>query len=113
MRYGDQKYYEEKFKKMVDEEKKIKYRDKIRVWLSLTLEDIKETPLGKKIKVLYPEIDEKVTLDELRIMKLFDKVFNESSMKAMELLYKLDGSMKDISVEINFDEIDDNLDGVK
>lgn len=113
MKYGDHNYYLDKYKKVAQEQSKLKFKDKLKVWLSLPLVEMKDTSLYKIIKSAYPELADEATLDEARMTKLFDKIFRESSQKALELSYKLDGSLADMSIDINFDDVDDATEGVK
>lgn len=113
MKFGDELWYKKKYEEIAKAEARLKYKDKLRVFLSFSVKDIKGTPLEQTIRKVFPEVDENATLDELRIMKLFDKVFVESSMKAMELTYKLDGSMNDLAEDPDFDEVDIATEGIK
>lgn len=113
MKYGDHNYYLDKYKKVAQEQSKLRFKDKLKVWLSLPLIEMKDTSLYKIIKAAYPELSDEATLDEARMTKLFDKIFRESSQKALELSYKLDGSLADMSIDINFDDVDEATEGVK
>lgn len=110
MKFGDNKeFYRERQKEILKEEAMLRYKDKLKVWLSLSVGELKNTPLYKMIKGQYPDLDENATLDEVRIIKLFDKAFVESSFKALEMTWKLDGSMNDVSVKVNFDDLNKEI----
>lgn len=114
MKFGDELWYKKKHEELIKAEARIKYKDRLKVFLSLSIDDIpKSSPLGETLRKVFPNADPNTTLDELRVMKLFDKIFVESSMKAMELSYKLDGSMNDLVEDPDFDEIDVATEGIK
>lgn len=115
MKYGSNEWYRKKYQDEVKATANIKYRDKVKVFLGLSLEELEKAghPLYEIIVKQYPNLDKKATLDEARILKLFDKVFSESSMKALEMLYKLDGSMSDLENEPDYDEVEEATEGIK
>jgi len=115
MRYGSHQYYVEKKKALIKEEAKLSYRDKVKVYLSFTLEELEamDHPLYEIIKKEYPKFPKNATLDEARMTKMFEKIIKEGSNKTLELSYKLDGSMSDLTNEPDFDEIDIATEGIK
>lgn len=115
MKYGSSEYYRERYRDVVKEEAKLKYRDKVKVFLSFSLKELKAAkhPLYDVIMKKFPTMDEDATLDEVRIFKLFEKVFNEGSMKALEMTYRLDGSMNDLVNEPDYEELDEALEDIK
>lgn len=115
MRFGSAEWYSEKYKRIIKETAKLKYRDKLKVYLSLSLGELREngSPLYDIVKKEFPEMTDDMSLDEARMTKLFKKVFMESSMKALELTYRLDGSLSDITNEPDFDELEEALKEVK
>lgn len=115
MKYGSNEWYRKRYQDVVKEEARLSYRDKVKTYLSFSLEELEKAghPLYEIINRAYPGLDKKATLDEARILKLFDKVFSESSMKALEMLYKLDGSMNNLENEPDYDEIEEATVGIK
>jgi hypothetical protein len=113
MRIGDEMWYKERLNAILKHEAKLSYKDKLKVFLSLTVEELAGTPLEETIRRAFPNVNEKTTLDELRLFKLWDKVLVESSMKAMELTYKLDGSMHDLAPDTDFEEIEIATEGIE
>lgn len=113
MKFGDREWYAEQLLKEKEFTKTVNYKDQLRVLLSLPIKELKGTPLYNKIKSIYKDIDENITVAELRTMKLLEKVFIESSQKSLDLTYKLDGSMADLTVELDFADIDDAIGGIK
>lgn len=115
MKYMSHEYLRERYKAQLKENAELKYKDKVKVFLGFRVKELKEMghPLYKIVKKAFPDLNEEATLDEARITKLFEKVFYESSMKALELTFRLDGSMSDLESEPDYDEIDNATEGVK
>ena len=115
MRKGSYEWYLEKYKQQIKETARMNYRDKLKVMLSLDLGTVKEinSTLYGIIKNEFPNLDDKDTLDTARMTKLMKKVFMESSMKALELTYKLDGSLSDLSVEPDYETLERELEDIK
>lgn len=108
MRVGSYEWYIQKYKDTRREEAQLRYRDKLKVFLGLNLQELKEAghPIYDIVKKAFPNLDEMATLDEARIVKLFDKIFNESSLKALELTYRLDGSMSDLENDPDYERVE-------
>ncbi len=104
MKQFSREWYIEKNKEVVKEAAMLDYRDKIRVWLSLPIDELKSTPLYQMITDKYPGI-EHLTLDEARIIKLFEKIFKENSQRALEFSYKLDGSMDETKIRVSHEDL--------
>ena len=113
MKFYEREYLLAKMKADAEYSKELNYKDELKVFLSLSIDEVKGTKLHKEILRIYPDIDPSITLRQLRTMKMLEKMFVESSQKAMELSYKLDGSMSDLSVSIDFNEIDEGTEGIK
>lgn len=113
MKYNDIAWYRERAAKEVKSNATLSYRDKLKVFLGMSLEELKGSPVYESIKKRFPDLDDSATLDEARIMLLFDKAFVESSQKSLELMYKLDGSMTGIQVDIDFAEIEELTEDIK
>ena len=113
MKFYEREYLLAKMKADAEYSKELNYKDELKVFLSLSIAEVKGTKLHKEILRIYPDIDPSITLRQLRTMKMLEKMFVESSQKAMELSYKLDGSMSDLSVSIDFNEIDEGTEGIK
>lgn len=115
VRYGSHSYYVERKKEVIKQEARLSHRDKLKIYLSYTLEELKEMnhPLYDIVHKAFPELHEKATIDDARLTKLFDKMFREGSIKTLELSYKLDGSMSDLVNDPDFDEIDEATEGIK
>lgn len=115
MRYGSVEWYRQKNKERLRKEAELSYRDKLKVHLNIPLIELKETnpTLYEMVMKKYPLIDERATLDEARMIKLFEKVFVESSMKAIEMLYRLDGSMSDLTNDPNYEEVERATEDIK
>lgn len=60
------------------------------------------------------EIEDNVILDEVRVMTLFRQLIKggTAGMKAMELTYRLDGSLTNIESDVDYDEIKEGTEGV-
>lgn len=108
MRVGSQEWYRNRYKDLVREEAKLSNREKFKVSLSLTLKDLKvmKHPLYDVIKQKYPKLSDETRISDARDFKLLEKVFTESSMKALEMTYKLDGSLTDIKNEVDYETIE-------
>lgn len=115
MKFGSHEWYRQKYKEQQRIEAELRYRDKLKVFLGIRLEELKEAkhPLYAIIKKEFPDLDDMMTIDEARITKLLKKVFTESSMKALELTYKLDGSLTDIVNEPNYDLVERETKDIK
>lgn len=115
MKIGSHEWYRQKYRDKVRNENKLKYREKLQVYLSLELREIKgiSPELYEDIKKAFPEMDERLTLDEARMNKLFRKIFAESSLKALEMSYKLDGSFNELDNDPNFDLVERETEGIK
>lgn len=111
MKFGKEakQFYIDRQKEIIKEEAILSYKDKLKAWLSMSIEELKETPLYNILISKYPDISKDATLAELRIIKLFEKVFVESSQKALELSFKLDGSMDDLRVKISYDDLNEAI----
>lgn len=96
-------------------ESELKFKDRLRVYMSLSLAELKKHghPLYDVISKKYPNLDESLTVDDARVLKLMEKIFVESSNKSIELSYKLDGSLNDAKVQFDFEEIERLTKGVK
>lgn len=115
MRFGSHEWYVRKYKEQQKLEAELKYRDKLKVFLGLNLGELKEAdhPLYEIIKKEFPTMNDKMSLDEARMTKLLKKVFMESSMKALELTYKLDGSLTDITNDPDYDLVERETSDIK
>lgn len=114
-RMGSHEYMVERRKEVIKQEAQMSYRDHLKVYLSFSLKELKQmkSPIYDIVKNAFPSMDENTTLYDARVTKLFDKIFRESSMKALELTFKLDGSMSDLTNEPNYDEVTENTGGIK
>jgi len=112
LKYGNYDYYTKKKKTVLKQEAMLSYKEKIRVWLSLPLSELKNTPLYNAIKNNY-DVPDEATLDEVRIIKMFDKALVEGNTKILEMLYKLDGSMSDLTVSIDYGDFDETTEDVR
>lgn len=108
VRIGSQEWYRKRYKDLVKEEAKLSNREKFKVSLSLTLKDLKvmKHPLYDVIKQKYPKLADETRISDARDFKLLEKVFTESSMKALEMTYKLDGSLTDIKNEVDYETVE-------
>lgn len=115
MKKGSMEWYKAKHRETLRMEAELSYRDKIKVYLNLPLHELKEANpvLYQVVKEKYRTLDDNATLDEARMIKLFEKVFVESSMKALEMLYKLDGSMSDLTNDPDWEEVEAATEGIK
>lgn len=115
VRYGSHQYNLERKKEVIKAEAMLNHRDKLKIYLSYTIGELKEMnhPLYDIIHKAFPTLHENSTIDDARITKLFDKMFREGSIKTLELSYKLDGSMSDLTNDPDFDEIDSATEGIK
>lgn len=115
IRYGSHEYMMERNREVIRTEAQLNHKDRLRVYLSFKVDELKEMkhPLYGIIKKAFPEIQDDATLDDVRITKLFENMISLGSSKAIELSYKLDGSMSDLAVEPDYDAINDATKGVK
>lgn len=115
MRVGSHKWLVERKKETLRQEAALSYRDKLKVYLTFTLEELKEMkhPLYDIVKKTFPNLPETATLDDARFVKFFDKLFRESSTKVMEMSFKLDGSMSDLTNDPDYAEVEEAMKGVK
>lgn len=115
VRYGSHQYNLERKKEVIKAEARLNHRDKLKIYLSYTIGELKEMnhPLYDIIHKAFPTLHENATIDDARLTKLFDKMFREGSIKTLELSYKLDGSMSDLTNDPDFDEIDSATEGIK
>jgi aminoglycoside phosphotransferase family enzyme len=115
IRYGSFDYMLEKKREIIKQEAQLNYKDKLKVYLNFDIKELKEMnhPIYNIIKRSYPDIDETLKLDDVRITKLFDNMISLGSTKALELSYKLDGSMSDLTPEPDYDLISEETEGIK
>ena len=115
IRFGSHEYMVARKREIAKQEARLNYKDMLKIYLSFSLAELKEIdhPLYEIIKRTFPNLDENATVADARTLKLLDKAIREGSQKSIELTYKLDGSMSDLTVEPNFDELDEVLKGVK
>lgn len=114
-RYGTAEYLKMKKQEVIKQEALMNYKEQLKVYLSFNLKELKEmgSPLYDIVVKKFPNVDEDFTLNEARFVKLFEKVIMESSMKALELTFKLDGSMSDLTSEPDYESITEATKGVK
>lgn len=115
IRYGTHEWLKERKSQVIKQEAMLNYKDKVKIYLSMTIKELKENnhPIYKTINRVYPDIDENLTLDDARLTKLFDSAIGLGSIKALEMLYKLDGSMSDLSSEPDYDHIAKETEGIE
>lgn len=115
IRFGSHEYMLERKREVIKAEAKMNYKDRLKVYLSFNVKELKEmkSPLYDIIISKFPDIDENATLDDMRIVKLFDNMISLGSSKAIELSYKLDGSMSDLSNEPDYELIEEETEGIK
>lgn len=115
MRYGSHKYMVAKKKEMLKAEAALSYRERLRILLTFSMEELKEMkhPIYDIVMKHFPNLPEQATLDDARFIKFFDKMFRESSTKVLEMSFKLDGSMSDLVNDPNYHEIEEATKGVK
>lgn len=115
LRYGSHAYNVARKKEVIKQEAQLNYRDKLKVYLSFTIKELEEMnhPIHAIVKKHFPEAQDSMTLDDIRFVKFFDKLLREGSIKMMELSFKLDGSMSELTNEPDYDEIDEATKGVK
>ena len=115
IRYGSHEYMIARNKEVIKNEAMLNHKDRLRVYLSFNVSELKEMnhPLYAVIKKAFPDIQDDATLDDVRITKLFENMIALGSSKAIELSYKLDGSMSDLAVEPDYDAISEATEGVK
>lgn len=106
-RFGTHEYMKMKKQEVIKQEAEMNYKDQLKIYLSFNVKELKEmgSPLYDLVIKKFPNADEDFTLNEARFYKLFEKVISESSMKALELTFKLDGSMSDLTSEPDYDSI--------
>ena len=115
IRYGTHEWLQLRRKEIIKQEAQFNYKDRLKVYLSFSIQELEEMghPLYKVIKKAFPTIDKSLTLDDARLTKLFESAISLGSIKALELTYKLDGSMSDLSNEPDYETISDETEGIK
>lgn len=94
---------------------KMSYNNRLKVWFARPLKDIEGTHLYGVIKEAFEgEIDGNTTLDEVRIQTLLKSMIKggTAGIKAIELTYKLDGSLGNAEADVDLDEIEENTEGI-
>lgn len=100
-------------KQIAEHEAELNYREKIKVWLSLTKGELSNTPLFKMISDQYPDLPDGVELEEVIIIKLFEKILKQDSQRALEHLHKLTGAMDDQSIRVSFTNLYEATKGIE
>ena len=115
VRYGSHEYMVKRQTEVLKQEARLSYKNKLKVYLSFSVKELKEMkhPLYDIVIKAFPTIDENATLDDARITRLLDSALRLGSIKAIEMTYKLDGSMSDLAAEPNYDLIEEETEGVK
>ena len=115
MRFGSYEYQVARKKEQVKQNAMLNYKDRLKVYLSFTIGELESAnhPLAKIVLKHYPEISKFATLDDVRVIKMFDNMLTLSSSKALELSYKLDGSMSDLTNEPDYEIIEAETEGIK
>lgn len=114
-RLGDKDFYIRQKKLLQEQEKDYTYKDELRVWLNQPLSFFKENhhDLYLMIKKKFKNADDNMTLNEVRMTKLFENAFLLNSNKAIELTYKLDGSMNELAKEVDLSDVIENIGGIE
>mgnify|MGYP003558508269 FL=1 len=78
--------------------------------MNMKLKDLEGFPVYERlVKLGY---DTEMMIKEIRMNELLRKGLVEGSMKALELSFKLDGSLSDITIDVNFEEIEEETEGI-
>ena len=107
--YG--RLYNEEASKLAE----ISYSKRLKIVLDKRIKDLVGTKLYSDIKEAFDnEISEEATMDEVRVMTLFRNILKggTAGMKALELTYRLDGSLVNIEKEVDFEEVEEGTKGV-
>lgn len=114
-RYGSHEFMKARQQEVLRLESEISYKNKVKIYLSFDLGELKtiNQELYELVKKAYPMLDDTATLDDVRITRLFDSAIRQGSIKAIELLYKLDGSMSDLTSEVDYAAIAEETEGIK
>ena len=95
---------------------KISYNNRLKVWLGRSLKDIAGSELYGLIKEAFNgNISDDTTLDEVRIQTLIKNMLSggTAGIKAIELTYKIDGTLNNIEADVDLDEIEESTEGIK
>ena len=115
MRIGSHEYVSERYKEVMVQEATLSYRNKLRAYLSFSLKELKELnhQLYDIVSKKFPDMPEEYTLDDLRITSLMNNMITLGSMKAVELSYKIDGTMSDTEMPIDHNAIEEEIGGIE
>lgn len=107
--------YEKLYKLEAQELSKVSYSARLKVVLGMKIKDLKGTPIyGAIAQAFEGQVDDNMTMDEARIYQLMRSVMQGGSigLRAIELSYKLDGSLNSPEVDVDLDEIDSATEGI-
>lgn len=102
--------YEKLYKLEAEKLAKISYKKRLKTWLGQSLRDIQGTELFGEIKEAFNDnVDLDTTLDEIRIQTLMRNILKGgvSGMKAIELSYKIDGTLNEVEADVDLEEIEE------
>ena len=108
--------YERLYKEEAQNLAKISYNNRLKVWLSRSLSDIRGTDLYGMIKEAFNgNISDDTTMDEVRIQALLKNMLRggTSGIKAIELTYKIDGTLNNLEADVDLEEIEESTEGIK
>lgn len=107
--------YEKIYKEEAQRLAKISYNNRLKVWLGRSLKDISGTFLYGRIKEAFNgEISDDTTLDEVRIQTLIANMLKggTAGIRAIELTYRIDGSLSSVEQDVDLDEIEEKTEGI-
>lgn len=91
------------------------YAKRVRMALDKPIKDFAQNKFYAEIKEAFNnEISDDVTVDEVRVLTLFRQMLKggTAGMKAMELTYRLDGSLNNLDSEVDFDDFKEGTEGI-
>lgn len=107
--------YEKIYKLEAQNLSKISYNNRLKATLSLTMKDIKGTHLFGAIQEAFEgQADDNMTLDEIRIHTLLKNMLKggTAGIKAIELTYRIDGTLNNVEAEVDIEEIEESTEGI-
>lgn len=91
------------------------YAKRFRRSLETRVGDIKDTILYEEIKEQFGEkVSDDLLLDEVRVMSLHRQVLRggTAGIKAIELTYRLDGTLNNIENEVDLEDVEKATEGI-
>lgn len=112
---GNKIDYEKIYKLEAQNLAKISYNNRLKVWLGRSMGEIKGSHLyGIIAEAFEGQVDDEMTLDEVRIQTLLKNMLRggTAGIKAIELTYKIDGTLNNVEADVDLEEIEESTEGI-